>query len=192
MNEKKPLPNSKAIIYTFTTMKRGLDKKPYLDQIRNILVFKSFTEKELEGILEFCEIIALDNDEKIVKEGDISPAFYAVIDGAVKVTVKQEQKDVYICSLGAGDIFGEAAMFLKVRRTADVTATGQVLVLRFIRDDLLDFLKAYPRAGNKLLMLIIYSLLRKLRGANQELAFERRADIDQDDVDALIQELTGR
>ena len=40
-------------------------------------------------------------------------------------------------------------------------------------------------------MLIIYSLLRKLRAANQELAFERRADIHQDDVDALVAQLAG-
>ncbi|MBN2508907.1 MAG: cyclic nucleotide-binding domain-containing protein, partial [Spirochaetales bacterium] len=172
-------------------MKSGLNKQGYLAKIRNILVFRSFNENELEGILRYCEVISFEDGENIVTEGDISPSFFAIIEGAVKVTVNQDGKDVYICTLGGGDIFGEAAMFLKVKRTADVTATGPVIALKFIRHDLFDFLKAFPRAGNKFLMLIIYGLLRKLRDANQELAFERRADINQADIDSIISELTG-
>ena len=170
-------------------MKSGIDREKYLERIKEIIVFRSFHEKELQGILEFCELISFQEEEMIVSEGDLSPSFFAVIDGTVRVSVKQEGRDVYICSLGAGDIFGEAAMFLKVKRTADVIAAGDVVVLKFIRHDLFRFIKAYPTTGNKLLMLIIYSLLRKLRDANQELAFERREDIDQDDIDALIAEL---
>ena len=37
-----------------------------------------------------------------------------------------------------------------------------------------------------MLMIIIYSLLKKLRDANQELAFERKSDIDQNDIDSLV------
>jgi hypothetical protein len=40
--------------------------------------------------------------------------------------------------------------------------------------------------------MIIYGLLRKLREANQELAFERRFDSDQSDIDALIAETMPR
>ena len=40
-------------------------------------------------------------------------------------------------------------------------------------------------------MNIIYGMLRKLREANQELAFERRDDFKQDDIDSLIKEMRG-
>ena len=33
--------------------------------------------------------------------------------------------------------------------------------------------------------------MKKLREANRELAYERRSDADQDEVDALIADLTG-
>ena len=42
-----------------------------------------------------------------------------------------------------------------------------------------------------LLMIIIYSLLRKLLDANQELAFERKEDLDQDDIDSFIDGILG-
>jgi hypothetical protein len=40
-------------------------------------------------------------------------------------------------------------------------------------------------------MMIIFSLLRKLKGSNQELAYERKDDAQQDDIDALVQDLLG-
>ena len=80
---------------------------------------------------------------------------------------------------------------MKLKRTADVIAAEDTVLLRIQRPEMMEFIRDYPRAGNKILMLIIYSLLRKLRAANQELAFERRADIHQDDVDALVAQLAG-
>jgi len=53
------------------------------------------------------------------------------------------------------------------------------------------FIRSKPAGGNKLLLVIIYSLLRKLRAANQELAYERKADMDQADVDSLMADMLG-
>ena len=80
-------------------MKSGIEREKYLERIKEIIVFRSFHEKELEAILEFCEIISFQEEEMIVAEGDLSPSFFAVIEGTVRVSVKQEEKDVYICSL---------------------------------------------------------------------------------------------
>jgi hypothetical protein len=38
-------------------------------------------------------------------------------------------------------------------------------------------------------MIIIYGLLRKLRETNQELAYERKADMGQEDIDDLVESL---
>ena len=59
------------------------------------------------------------------------------------------------------------------------------------RSDLSAFIKSQPAGGNKLLLVVIYSLLRKLRAANQELAYERKADMDQSDVDSLMADMLG-
>ena len=109
--------------------------------------------------------------------------------GTVIVTVNQNDSEVYICSIGAGDTFGEAAMFLKVKRTATITSADDTVVVRMDRNNMFKYFEECPKAGNKIMMLLIYSLLRKLRESNQELAFERRADLDQNDVDALMNEL---
>jgi hypothetical protein len=56
------------------------------------------------------------------------------------------------------------------------------------RKEMLSFIKDNPQAGNKILMLLICSLLRKLREANQELAFEKQSVIDWEDIDSLVQD----
>ena len=51
------------------------------------------------------------------------------------------------------------------------------------------FLKRHAEAGNKILLSIIFSLLRKLKLANEELAYERKSDIAQDEIDAMVDNL---
>ena len=48
-----------------------------------------------------------------------------------------------------------------------------------------------PIAASALLMMIIFSLLRKLKESNQELAYERKEDFAQDDIDALVNDMLG-
>ena len=100
--------------------------------------------------------------------------------------VQEEDKEVFICAIGAGDLFGEAGIFINMKRTAHVHAAEPTTIARISRKALLGFVHDDPPNGVKLLMLIIYNLLRKLRGANQEIAYERKSDIDQDDIDAIV------
>lgn len=172
-------------------MQKEAETEAYLEEIRSLLLFRPLNANEVQRLVNRAEILTFEEGERIVSEGEVDPSFFIVIRGTVSVMVSQEQSEVFICSIGAGDVFGEAAMFMKVKRTADVVAAGDAVLLRIERPELMIFIKDFPTAGNKILMLIIYSLLRKLRDANQELAFERRADIQQDDVDSLVAQLAG-
>lgn len=172
-------------------MQKEAETEAYLEEIRSLLLFRPLNANEVQRLVNRAEILTFEEGERIVSEGEVDPSFFIVIRGTVSVMVSQEQSEVFICSIGAGDVFGEAAMFMKVKRTADVVAAGDAVLLRIERPELMSFIKDFPTAGNKILMLIIYSLLRKLRDANQELAFERRADIQQDDVDSLVAQLAG-
>ena len=171
-------------------MKSGLKKEDYLTPLRKVLVFRALSDQDLEKLLPFIEVISFDSDEIIIAEGDLSPSFFGVLEGTVVVKVKQDGKDVYLCSIGEGDIFGEAAMFMKMKRTATILSADRTVVFKMVRHDMLKFFDENPKIGNSILMIMVYSLLKKLRESNQELAFERRADVNQDDVDALLQEMT--
>lgn len=172
------------------------DKGAWRAQAADVSTFKYLSPAELEFIVDKSTILRYGTDEPIVKEGDLSPYFFAILDGTVSVSVAEGTldgalRDVFMCALGPGDVFGEAGIFLKVKRTATVSAAEDAVVLRLHRDDLGAFIKAKSAGGNKLLLVVIYSLLRKLRAANQELAYERKSDMDQADVDSLLADMVG-
>lgn len=164
--------------------------KKWRDAVREIITFKYLDETELDRLLSVTSILEYDLEEPIVTEGEIDQHFYGVLEGTVSVCVHENDgKDVFICSLGPGEVFGEAGFFLNIKRTATVTALGKTIVLQLHRKELTAFIRDFPTAGNKILLITIYGLLRKLRMANQELAYERKSDINQDDIDDLVNSL---
>ncbi|MFP4364701.1 MAG: Crp/Fnr family transcriptional regulator [Spirochaetia bacterium] len=167
----------------------SMEVRKYITAMRKVIIFKFLTDQELRHILSIADVINYKKEDKIVSEGEISPYFFAVVKGNVHVSVRQSDgKEVFICSLAEGDIFGETGIFLKMKRTANVVSTENTTILRIHRKDMLDFIKQHPETGNKILMMIIYSLMKKLRDSNQEIAFERKTDIDQGGIDSIVKD----
>ena len=172
-------------------MEATINKEEYRSRFAEVLLFRALSPEARAILYDQSKTLFFDANQTIVREGERSPAFFAVLEGSVVVEVHQKGKEVYICTLGRGSVFGEAAMFLKSARTASVRASDPSVVLQIDRTVWMEFLRQQPREGNKALLAIVYGLLSKLREANQELAFERRTDVSQDDVDSLVAELTG-
>lgn len=166
-----------------------VDVESHLPLIQEIQLFRYLTHDELEKFVGLSELVAYDKGEKIIHLGDVSPYFYGIVKGGVHVSLRElNGQDVFICSVRQGEVFGESAIFMAEKRTADVTSSDPTVLLRIHRRDMMAFIKDNPSAGNRILMLIIYSLLKKLRDANQELAFEKQSVIDLNDIDALVKE----
>ncbi|QEN05118.1 cyclic nucleotide-binding domain-containing protein [Thiospirochaeta perfilievii] len=159
--------------------------KPYIKKINPLQYLQ---EDEIE---DFMDLITVHRyiDEVIIKQGVVEKSLYAVLKGSVKVTVDNQSGESYICTLGASEIFGEAGLFLNAKRTANVVAMDKAIVLRISRKNMLKFVNKHPIASNKIFMIMIYSLLQKLKEANRELAYERKSDFNQADIDSLINNL---
>ena len=169
------------------------EKLRYLEDYKRIVALKYLKKDELEEFIKVTDIMSYKDKDIIIKEGEFSPFIFGVLKGSVVVTVSDNDvdnnEDVYICTIGRGDVFGEAGIFMNVKRTANVVSTDETDIFCIHRTDFLKFIKIHPGIGIKILMLIIFSLLRKLKEANLELAFERKADIDQNDIDGLVDKI---
>lgn len=159
--------------------------------IKNILPFRFLSEVELNELVSLCNVLSYGEGEQIIKQGEFDQSLLAVVKGNVKVTVTKEDGEAYISTMGASEVFGEAGMFMRVERTANVTCVEDSIIFQIERKNMLTFVKNHPTAGNKIFMIMIYGLLRKLKEANRELAYERKADISQNDIDNLVQDLLG-
>lgn len=177
------------MVFHTASMMKTLEKEAHRVRFGQVLLFRALSLEAQNRLFEAAEVHSFGNGDVVIHEGDTSPCFFAVLQGAVVVEVRQKDKDVYICTLGPGEVFGEAALFLKSSRTASIRVTDSAVLARLDRESWMDFLRAEPREGNKALLAVIYGLMSKLRSANQELAFERRDDAAQAEVDALLAEL---
>lgn len=167
-----------------------IESKELLTLFKAIKMLKYLTAEELNAFIALSDILEYSKDEKIISEGEISSYLYNVLEGSIRVVVQQQDegkiKDIYIGTIGEGEIFGEAAILLNMKRTADVLSNDSIKVARIERSKFFSFIKKYPLAGIKILMYINYSLLNKLKEVNHELAFERKAYVDQQDIDNFV------
>ena len=165
---------------------------PYWKQIKNIRRFVWLNDNELKIMLKGAKVITYQPGENILSQGDESPHFYAILEGSIDISVKNMDEEVYISTIPGGDIFGEAAIFSTEKRIANVIAGDTTKVVRIHRANILSFIKNNPRSGIKFLMLIINSLLKKLRTSNMEMLLEKQTDdVGLEEIDPLIREIIG-
>lgn len=165
-------------------------KARYLSMIRNVKMMRYLSDDELMALLTQSEIVQFRKGDRIIVEGDNSEYLYAVLEGSVYVSMSSDAEEVFIREMGAFEVFGEAAIFSTEKRTAHVTSSGNTVVLRIHRADILSFFKAHQNGGIKILMFIISGLLKKLKQTNQEMIMDRESEeVGLDDIDTLLEDI---
>ena len=159
-----------------------------IERLQRSMLFRYLKRDALKEALALSDIVHFKKDDRIISEGEVSPYLFTVLEGSVNVMLSEHVgKDVFISAVGEGDVFGEAGIFASSKQMANIVSSDNTTLLRIGRQELLEFIKKYPSAGVKILLVIIYSLIRKLKESTEELAFERKSFIEQDDIDSIVQ-----
>ena len=166
----------------------GADVSYILSKLGNISIFHYLTENEKRQLLNISDLLEYQPGEKIISKGEISTCFYAVLSGTLNVTVKNEEtsQDIFLAVIGEGEFFGESGIFSDGKRTADVTPINVTEVISFDRNSFFSFIRMFPSAGVKILMVFVNGLLKKLNDSNKELAYERRNVLEQNAIDEFL------
>ncbi len=161
------------------------------DKLQKARIFRYFTIEAIDELLDNSDFVRYEEHERLIEEGEVDDHLFVIIEKSVSVMVheKEQSKEVYICTLGAGDVVGEASIFADFKRTASVVANDTLTMVRIRRPDFINALRKNPQSGLKILFMMIHSLLTKLREVNLELAFERRDNASQESVDDMIDQL---
>jgi len=69
--------------------------------------------------------------------------------------------DLHLATIGVGDILGETFLFNKMGRTASVSATDEVIALKFRRSEVLDFFRKKPERLFKLFTINIVEIQQR-------------------------------
>ena len=117
-----------------------------VSQLKRIPLFESIPDEDLKQVATFAIGEEHPDGAVIVKEGDFSNHFYGIEDGTAKVERDGEE----VGQLGPGDVFGEQGLLDRQERSATVTATSPLRVIKIEHWELSRMKKSMPEVVEQL------------------------------------------
>ena len=117
-----------------------------VSQLKRIPLFAEVPDEALAKIAPFATLEEWPEGKEIVREGGFSNHFYAIESGSAKV----ERDGEHLADLSEGDIFGEQGLLEHSERTATVTATSEIRLIKIEHWELSRMKKAMPEAYDEL------------------------------------------
>jgi CRP-like cAMP-binding protein len=127
-----------------------------VSELKSIPLFADVPDDALLKVATFASLESAVEGKVVIREGGQANAFYAIEEGTVKV----ERDGEHIADLGAGDVFGEQALLEKSERSATVTATSPVRLIRIDHWEIPRMRKAMPE--------VLEELQRKVEERSQQ------------------------
>ncbi len=113
-----------------------------VSQLKRIPLFADVPDDALQKIAPFATSEEWPEGKEIVKEGGFSNHFYAIEEGTAKV----ERDGEHLADLKEGDIFGEQGLLEHSERSATVTSTSDIRLIKIEHWELSRMKKAMPEA----------------------------------------------
>jgi CRP-like cAMP-binding protein len=107
-----------------------------------------------------------EDGEVLVKQGEVGDAMFVIQDGEVEVVKEHEGRQTVLATLGAGEMLGEMAIFLRETRSATVRAKGRARAITIDRKNFLRRINEDPSIAFRL----VEALSRRVRELSNEVA----------------------
>jgi CRP-like cAMP-binding protein len=133
--------------------------RDWLPVLAEVSLFKELSRRHLRRIAALARTKRYSAGTRIVRAGDPGNAFYVIVDGSARVLPPTGRSK----PLRAGDWFGEMALLDGAPRSADVSATDDVLVLWIGTAGFRKLLRSEPQLSEALLR----TLAARLRDAER-------------------------
>jgi SulP family sulfate permease len=131
-------------------------------------LFADLTDEQLAEFAAFLEPVEVRTNRIIVKIGEPGDAMYLIHRGEVRVSQLVENRETILAKLETGDFFGEFCLFGDGKRSADVVADNDCLLLKLSREGFLTVLEQHPATAARFLMAIIRFTESRLRSMNKK------------------------
>jgi CRP/FNR family transcriptional regulator len=145
----------------------GARAEDTLELLARVPVFETLAPQDLERVADVAVPRTFPPGHVVFHEGDESDTCYVVRSGTARaLRASADGRTITLARFGAGDFFGELAMFDDERRSASVEAVDEVEALAILGTDMRRLLREHPDIAMKL----VVSLGRRLRDTNERLA----------------------
>jgi serine/threonine protein kinase len=143
------------------TQYSSIDRKEQFDLLRRLRFFHDFSHSEIHEVLRASDWRDYSSGDAIIREGEMDDRFYIIVGGEVSVESGRRKIGV----LAEGDCFGETSYVDGAKRTATITAIGDVTLVR-VSSSLLEQSSAHCQLRfNKVFLRTLIQRLQTVQSA---------------------------
>jgi CRP/FNR family cyclic AMP-dependent transcriptional regulator len=145
------------------------------DFLRNLELFKAFTDDELDKVSEIIEIRNYDAGEIIIRQGESVGTLFLIKSGSARVSAESGpgQPEEVFAILNPNEYFGELSLVDSHPPAASVYAEENDVIFAIDHKDLRDLMAKNLSIANKILYSLAHTLVQRLRDTDQSLSFAR-------------------
>ncbi|MEN3942208.1 cyclic nucleotide-binding domain-containing protein [Prosthecobacter sp. SYSU 5D2] len=152
--------------------------------LSSVPFLNSFTEDQLDEVLNSSSLLQCDAGDTIIKEGSIDSRIYILLSGELEVKVAG--KKVATISR-VGDVFGELALVNRDKRAASVIAGSRALCLAVDQKFLQDI---HPREEDPEFHAALFEFVARLVAKKLDATSRRLAEVEKE-LRLLKESLSG-
>jgi predicted RND superfamily exporter protein len=128
------------IVTLWDVLRLDLGEAPH----QEIPLFQDLTLRQTRIFALMADIRRLKEGERLVTEGEAGNDMFVIVDGQLRAWVEREGSEVELSIMKRGSVVGEVAYFA-AKRTANVDANSDALLIRFDSEDLERLRRRYPK-----------------------------------------------
>ena len=156
----------------------------HLDFLRNVSLFESLDQQELEALSDVTFTRTFSKDNVIILAEEEGDTLFILKKGQVKVSIVSEDgREVILSLLGPGSVFGELSLLDGKPRSANVVATEETDLLMLRRADFLQLIYKTPQIATALLA----ELATRMRKTDRQIEGLALLDVTSRISDTLLQ-----
>jgi CRP/FNR family transcriptional regulator, cyclic AMP receptor protein len=134
-------------------------QRDWADVLGALPLFTRLSKRQLRSVAKLAAVEDYSPSEPIVQTGDEGESFFLMLEGRARVAGRSR-------TLGPGDFFGEMALIDGGPRSATITATSPVRVMKLPRRAFLKALKQDPQIGLAIMETLAGRIRRLERGVS--------------------------
>lgn len=138
-------------------------------QLRRIKILADLNDNQLAHLAEYMELQAVTQWSVLFSQGDISDAMYLVMAGELRARVVTNGRETILATFGAGDFFGDMALFDHGPRSADMVANVDSTLLKITSLAFDRLTREAPALATPFLQATARTLAARIRADNKRL-----------------------
>lgn len=143
------------------------------DFLRKIDLFAGLGDAALDKVASRLKRHTFGSGERIIQENEPGSRCHMIVSGSVRVTAEMTDAQDCFAILNPGAHFGEISLIDGQAASASVLAQEATETVSLSRDDVMDLFEEDPRLVATVLHSMLQAFCRRLREADQTLAFTR-------------------